>query len=341
MTRQAVAPTRLRSDEAVLQEVSDNAKPGKIYWLMNALAAVIASYGLFANSAAVIIGAMVVAMLLGPITGIALALNVGNHRLLATATLSLIGGSAWILVISFVIGLVHSDVPLTGEIISRTTPSLFDLMIALASGAAGAVAVISLRVSAAIVGVAVATALVPPLAAAGLLLARGAFALSGGALLIMLTNVIAIEFAFSAVFWISGYHRMAAANEKGFVTFLRRYFLSLFIMLVLALVLGVQFKQTVSRTLFESKVRNALLEHFTPETGFYLAEIRFAYPKGAMVIKAVLRGPKPPSVADVAAVQANLPASWHGLKLDLQVRFIQLLIITPHGVILNDFDAAD
>ena len=98
------------------------------------------------------------------------------------ALLTLTAGIAWILAIAVVVGFIHRDVPLTAEILSRTDPRLFDLMIALAGGAAGAVAVLSPRFGTAIVGVAVsATALVPPLAAAGILLARADFASAGGA----------------------------------------------------------------------------------------------------------------------------------------------------------------
>jgi uncharacterized membrane protein len=227
---------------------------------------------------------------------------------------------------------------MTDEIISRTTPSLFDLMIALASGAAGAVAVVSPRVGAAIVGVAVATALVPPLAAAGILLARGDFAWSGGALLIMLTNVVAIELAFATVFWMSGYRRMTTFGEGNFWLFVRRNVLSLCIVAVLAVVLGMQFKQAVSRALFENEVRDVLRTHFTPKAGFYLADTRFTKEHRALVITAVLRGPKAPSTADVAAAQASLPAFWEGLKADLHVRFVQVLIVTPEG---DSFDGLD
>ena len=94
----------------------------------------IACYGLFANSAAVVIGAMVVSMLLGPISGVALGLNDSDRPLLRTALISLTGGIAWILAIAVVVGLIHRDVPLTGEILSRTDPRLFDLIIALAGG---------------------------------------------------------------------------------------------------------------------------------------------------------------------------------------------------------------
>jgi uncharacterized membrane protein len=97
---------------------------------MNALATVIACYALFANSPAVVIGAMVVAMLLGPIGGVALGLNESDRPLLATTLRSLGGGIAWILAV----GLIHRDVPLTAEILARTDPRLFDLIIALAGG---------------------------------------------------------------------------------------------------------------------------------------------------------------------------------------------------------------
>ena len=82
---------------------------------MNALATVIACYGLFANSPAVVIGSMVVAMLLGPIAGVALGLNESDRPLLRVALRSLAGGTVWILAIAFVVGLIHRDVPLTGE----------------------------------------------------------------------------------------------------------------------------------------------------------------------------------------------------------------------------------
>jgi len=161
----SVATLSLQPREAVLQAVREGSGHSSTYWLMNALATVIACYGLLANSAAVVIGAMVVAMLLGPISGVALGLNEGDRPLLRTAARSLVGGILWILAIAVTVGFIHRDAPLTNEILSRTDARLFDLIIALAGGAAGAVAVLSPRVGTAIVGVAVATALMPPLAA--------------------------------------------------------------------------------------------------------------------------------------------------------------------------------
>ena len=162
-----------------------------------------------------------VAMLLGPISGVALGLNDRNGPLLRTALFSLGAGGAWI-PIAILVGLIHRDVPLTEQILSRTKPDLFELIIALASGAAGAVAVISPRVGVALVGVAVATALVPPLAAAGILLGRADFVLGSGALLLSATNVIAIQVAFSAIFWVTGYRRLTSLRRRGLLAFLQR-----------------------------------------------------------------------------------------------------------------------
>jgi uncharacterized membrane protein len=77
------------------------------------------------------------------------------------------------LLFQLIIGTIHKDIPITNEIMARTAPNVLDLMVVLAGGAAVAYATVSLRLSVAFIGVAMATALVPPLAVAGILFARG------------------------------------------------------------------------------------------------------------------------------------------------------------------------
>lgn len=120
--------------------IQADALPTKTYFIMNALAAVIAGYGLLADSAAVVIGAMLVAMMLGPISGIALAFIDNRWILLQTALKTLALGVVMIFSIGVVLGLINFNMPLTSEILSRTQPTVIDLMIALAGGAAGAFA---------------------------------------------------------------------------------------------------------------------------------------------------------------------------------------------------------
>jgi uncharacterized hydrophobic protein (TIGR00271 family) len=128
---------------------------------MNCLATVIACYGLFSNSPAAMIGAMIIAMLHGPISSVALGLVDNNNALLWEALGTLGLGIGVVYGTAFALGVVHHEIPLTGEISARTVPKLIERMITLGGGAAGAFAMMSPRLSVAFVGVAIATALVP------------------------------------------------------------------------------------------------------------------------------------------------------------------------------------
>ena len=326
-----VASGSLQPREAVLVSVREASEPSRTYWLMNGLATVIACYGLFANSSAVVIGSMVVAMLLGPISGVALGLNHRDGPLLRTALFSLGAGIAWILAIAILVGLIHRDVPLTQQILSRTKPDLFELIIALASGAAGAVAVLSQRVGVALVGVAVATALVPPLAAAGILMARADFTLGGDALLLAATNVVAIQFAFSMVFWVSGYRRVTAERPHGSLAFLQRDFPSVAVLVILAAAFGFQLHDAIRASLFESRVRAVLRRDFPDVLRFHLVDVRLDKDGDATIVRAVVRGPTRPTAKAVAAAQAELPAPPDGTTARLRVRFVETVVMTPHG----------
>ena len=162
--------------------VADNARLSVGYFVMNAAATLIAGYGLLANSEAVVIGAMLIAMLYGPILGIGLALAELDGRMLTSALTTEVLGVIWVVAIGIGIGWLHANVPLSEQLLARTTPNLLDMMIALVGGAAGAYAAVAKRISGAVVGVAIATALCPPLTACGILIARGYLQLAGGAL---------------------------------------------------------------------------------------------------------------------------------------------------------------
>jgi len=193
-----------KSSRAVLIEaVRRNSALDIPHTLMNVLAASIASYGLLADSTAVVIGAMIVAMLLNPIRGVSMGLAESDHSLIYKAGISLLGGFAAVFIAAYIIGLANQEVPITGHITARTAPSFFDLVIALAGGVAGAYATVSPDLSVAFVGVAVATALVPPLSSCAILLARGDTKMADGALLLTFTNIVAIQLSSSVVFWLS------------------------------------------------------------------------------------------------------------------------------------------
>lgn len=307
------------------------------YLLMNVLAATIASYGLFANSPAVVIGAMIIAMLLGPITGISLALVDSDLKFLLKSLATLISGAFVVIITGLVVGVIHNDVPLTEEILARTSPNLADLVIALAGGAAGAYATVSPRLSVAFVGVAIATALVPPLCAANILFTRGEIVLGSGALLLTFTNIVAIQFASSAVFWITGFRKISRTNGLPLIAFLRSNVVSIAILCLLAFVLTDSLHKILARKLYESSTQFALQREIDETAGSHFVEVRFEdTDDGKSLIRAVVRGPNPPSAEQVAAMEATLPPHPKGYAPELRIRFIQTMIINRDGPLFKD-----
>ena len=170
------------------------------------LSVLIAVMGLLADSTAVVIGAMLVAPLMSPVLGAAAALVIGLPQqflrqalVLALGTIGAIGLAA---ATSFLFP--GSMDPLPAEILARTSPNMLDLGIALAAGAAGAYAQIRRAAADALTGVAVAVALVPPLAVIGICLEIQEFALATGALLLFLANVTGIIMSAALTFLVCG-----------------------------------------------------------------------------------------------------------------------------------------
>lgn len=159
------------------------------------LSITIAVMGISANSAAVVIGAMLLAPFAQPLMGLALATAMGwlerlTYALGVTVILTVTGlGSA------VVLAAIIPDIGLTDELLARTSPDLRDLAVALAAGGAGAYATIRNDVSATLPGVAIAVALVPPLASAGIAVHLGRQSLAAGAMLLYAANLVAIVLA--------------------------------------------------------------------------------------------------------------------------------------------------
>ena len=187
------------------REIRRGARPQADFFFMIGCSAAIASLGLMMDSAAVIIGAMVIAPLMTAIFGISLGIVQGDVRLLWKAAGTTLRGAALAVAIGLLVGLVIPLYSPTSEILSRTQPTLVDLVIATLSGVAGAYAQCRRNVLGALAGVAIAVALVPPLAIAGIGVTLGSGAIAGGALLLFLTNLSAITTAGSVVFLLFGF----------------------------------------------------------------------------------------------------------------------------------------
>lgn len=171
------------------------------YTTMILLSAGLATFGLLLNSPAVIIGAMLVAPLMQPLSGFAIGLTNTHGRLVRQAALTLIEGVALAVGIAFVIGnILPGDFVPTSEMTVRGNPSLLDAAVALIGGLAAAFATARKDVPATLAGVAIAAALMPPLSTLGLSLALQDWSLAGGAWLLFATNILFIVLAETAVF---------------------------------------------------------------------------------------------------------------------------------------------
>ncbi|EDX86610.1 conserved domain protein [Synechococcus sp. PCC 7335] len=177
-----------------------SAESSSNYYLLLFLSGAIATFGLLSGSSATVIGAMIVAPLMGPIEGIAFALIMANRRLLRRASLALALGALLTVATAMLIAKMTGIETLTSEILARTQPTLLDLGVALAAGAAGALAKSRRGIADALPGVAIAVALVPPLSVVGIGIAFGSGAVFTGALLLFLTNLVGIIFSGGLVF---------------------------------------------------------------------------------------------------------------------------------------------
>jgi uncharacterized hydrophobic protein (TIGR00271 family) len=151
----------------------------------------IATLGLLLNSVAVIIGAMLIAPLMGPIVllGFAIAMTDVTHGISATKALVISVGMA--LLTSFIIVKLAPFIPPTPEILARTQPNAFDLLVAVIAGLVGGYAMVRSEAGT-VAGVAISTALMPPLASAGYGLAIHSGPIFQGAFFLFLTNMVAI-----------------------------------------------------------------------------------------------------------------------------------------------------
>jgi uncharacterized hydrophobic protein (TIGR00341 family) len=201
------------SREELYDAVKNMARLTRVYLGMVALSTVVAAVGLLNNNVAVIIGAMVIAPLLGPILGQAMGTTLGDVALVRLSFRTNFAGLGLGLGLSILLGLFLEVHPTGAELAARTGIGLGDIAVALASGGAGALA-FTAGVSTVLVGVMVAVALVPPLAALGLLLGSGYLLPALGAGLLLITNIICINLAGVVVFWIQGVRPTKWWEEK-------------------------------------------------------------------------------------------------------------------------------
>ena len=215
-----IHPEGLSDQETVLKSRQDAAKPSLEFFVLLIISTIIATVGLIDNSAAVIIGAMIIAPLMDPIVSLAFGISTYNKRLIRQSITLIASGTIIVVITS---GLIYQALGINfvdNQILSRTAPNLIDLSVAIAAGMIGAFAQSRSKIASSMAGVAIAVALVPPLCVTGIGLKLSAQAslrfneviipslshqIPEGAFLLFLTNLIGITSAGMAVFLAQNY----------------------------------------------------------------------------------------------------------------------------------------
>jgi uncharacterized hydrophobic protein (TIGR00271 family) len=289
------------------------------FWTLLALSTVIAAAGIVGDSTATVIGAMIVAPLMTPILGTALAVTIGDARNLARSAALVVGGAALVVALAYAFGrlatiAVTSDT--SSQVASRVSPRLVDLVAALATGAVGAFALVREDVSDTLPGVAIAISLVPPLAVVGLTLEAGATSESRGAMLLFLTNVAAILLSGVVVLALYRVPRVASSLSRDDGRSLSRAGALPVIVLFVAVITVVLAGATASTT--SARLESASVARVVREWAAVRAwELRTIEPKqGGYRVKVSGRLPAPVP----ADLRVALDRSGHGdvaLSLDL------------------------
>jgi uncharacterized hydrophobic protein (TIGR00271 family) len=199
----------------VCEDLRQGSDPRLSFFLLVGLSTLIAAFGLVMNSIAVVIGAMLVAPLMTPILGLGLGLIRSDASLIGVSLKSEAIGVAVSIMAGVLLGLtLPSHFEPTSEMLGRTHPNLFDLFVAVLAGFAGAYALVDEKLSPVLPGVAISTAIVPPLANSGMCLALGFYQGAIGSFLLFFTNFLSIMLVSAAVFHAAGMKRKHSTLSK-------------------------------------------------------------------------------------------------------------------------------
>ena len=298
--------------------------PSFSFHFMLGLSTIIATLGLLSNSAAVIIGAMIVAPLMGPIVGMAYSTAMGNRKLLKRSSFTVLKGIILTIMVSWLVSTIIGLDTVDTEIMSRVKPTLIDFGIAMAAGAAGAFANTRRSISSALPGVAIAVALVPPLSVVGIGLAQGELGIAFGALLLFLTNLICIVFFGSLVFLFQSYGNLERA-KKGLA-------MSTAVMFILGVPLTFSMRELIIKKNVRHQVEDFILYEtktfadtdinsieVTPRKGYLRVDIEVAAPLNSI------------TQPDIERVKSNL-SELIGEDIYLDVEVVPMNRITsPNG----------
>lgn len=307
--------------EAVVERIIAESGWSPRYLFMTMMSAGIAVLGLLLSSPAVVIGAMLISPLMSPILGLGFSLALFNFAEMRRALIALVVGSVCaVLFTALIVAISPLQAP-TPEIIARTRPNLFDLAVALFAALAGTFAIIRGRGDT-VVGVAIATALMPPLAVVGYGIATGNLPVLGGAFALFVTNFVTIALSATAMARFYGFGHALSSQQSWAQTIVL-----LLVFIGMAIPLGFSLKQIAIEAVSTTQVRSFLSDKFG--TSARVTQLDIDFDNQPILVRAVVITPRG-RMQRTATLQTELEKRL-GQKLRLQVD--QVLLEAGAGAI--------
>ena len=281
----------------------------------------IATLGLFQNSAAVIIGAMIIAPLMKPLMGLAYGSLIAHPFLIRRSLITIVVGTVLSVFIAFVLSTFLNSIEVTTEIASRTRPNLLDMGVAFFAGCAGAYCQTRKDLADTLAGVAIAVALVPPIGVIGIGLALGQAKIWFGATILYATNLVGITFAAILVFILMGYGPIKKAKKSIMV--------SLLLVVTLAVPLALSMRELLLEDQLASKIRQILSEKTYTFRGVQLQKVEVKRFREPMEVRATVMSSSSEKInsKQVKLVQDFLTEQT-GIPIEFKLRVIPATVVT-------------
>ena len=304
---------------------------GFSYLILLVLSSLIATFGLISNSTATVIGAMIVAPLMGPILGIALSLVQGDlaafRRSLTAEVVGVLVVLGTAIALSKLLGQAQIDLS-QSEIVARTHPTLLDLAIGFAAGLAGAFATVNRKISGSIAGVAIAVALVPPLCVSGLCLGAGHSQSGLGAFVLFLANFLTIQLAAVIVFSLAGLgHWENLRRER---QLLRAFILNLLLLTGTGIFLARQLANLVKERGAEQLTRGVITRELSQLAGASIDSLNVRLVRQNLEVELRARAPEEVGVSVARKLQKQLQQRV-GYPVQLRISTARASYVTPEG----------
>ncbi|MEM8807005.1 MAG: DUF389 domain-containing protein [Cyanobacteria bacterium P01_G01_bin.38] len=273
------------------------------YFALIGSSCLIATLGLIISSAAVIIGAMIIAPLMLPIRGFAFAALEGDSDLLRRSSSAIALGTMIAILFSWLVGLLIGIPEYGPEVLARIKPTLIDLLIALVAGAIGTYAKIKPQLGDALPGTAIAVALMPPLCVVGLTLSQGQWEYSGGAFLLYFTNLLGINLAGTLVYFFAGYTRSTEFSRT------LSWAVSTILIALLVIPLALSLQQLIQQAQLEDALQRILVQRpISDRQDIELIKTRILWETEPPAIELIVRAVEPITPDQVETLENTIEA---------------------------------